>query len=274
MDWIKSIFATFFVRNSDTGSPLPNVQHLQMSTKQLKNRLLIVGDVHGCLDELKLLLEKANYDPATTSVMFVGDLLVKGPKSVETLRWIREQKDMISVRGNHEDNILLATHDKHSKYAKRKVYDFVRALSEDDVSYITELPISIRVHELNLLIVHAGIDPTQNNGNIEDQKFKNLIRMRCIDKHGMPTKEGPDKNGNRLWGPLHRGNQYVVFGHDAKRGLQSYPYAKGLDSGCVYGKQLSALVIEDMANPERWWDRATIVSLSAIKCYANLDDDD
>lgn len=246
---------------------------MRVPVADLKKRLVIVGDVHGCLDELQALMKKVDYDPQTTSVVMVGDLMVKGPKNIETLRWIRSQ-NIMSVRGNHEDNILLAYQDRQHKYAKRKVYKFVESLTQDDFEFVKNLPVSLTIPELDLSIVHAGIDPTRSDKDVHHQEFKHLIRMRCIDKQGNPTKEGPNQDGNYLWGPLHKTKPYVVFGHDAKRGVQSCPFAKGLDSGCVYGKKLTALLIEDVNSPQQWWDRATFVSVEAFNAYASPDDED
>ena len=60
-------------------------------------RYFIVGDVHGCLDELHDLLEKARYDDGATRLVLVGDLVNKGPKSLEVIRYCREN-DIKAVR--------------------------------------------------------------------------------------------------------------------------------------------------------------------------------
>jgi bis(5'-nucleosyl)-tetraphosphatase (symmetrical) len=62
--------------------------------------VLVIGDVHGCLDELRALLAKANYSREKDSVVLVGDLVNKGPKSAETVRFAREQ-GFFSVRGTY-----------------------------------------------------------------------------------------------------------------------------------------------------------------------------
>lgn len=76
-----------------------NAQSPHPQTPQdLNSRVIVVGDVHGCLDELQALLEKAQYDSNKDSVVLVGDLVNKGPKSAETVRYAREQ-GFYSVRG-------------------------------------------------------------------------------------------------------------------------------------------------------------------------------
>jgi predicted phosphodiesterase len=87
-----------------------------VEASQLKERVLIVGDVHGCLDELKALLEKANYAAGRTSVVLVGDVCNKGPHSAATVAFCR-QNNFLCVRGNHDHSALkvrlpLARHNK------------------------------------------------------------------------------------------------------------------------------------------------------------------
>jgi predicted phosphodiesterase len=72
---------------------------------QLKERVLVVGDVHGCLDELKALLEKANFSDGRTTVVLVGDVCNKGPRCAETVSFCREN-NFLCVRGNHDHAAL------------------------------------------------------------------------------------------------------------------------------------------------------------------------
>jgi hypothetical protein len=66
------------------GNPLPAVVHQVVKQQQLgPGRLLVVGDVHGCFDELQQLLQTVDYKPDSDNLVFVGDLVNKGPKSAE-----------------------------------------------------------------------------------------------------------------------------------------------------------------------------------------------
>lgn len=85
--------------------PKPIIPHQILSESDVKERLIIVGDVHGCLDELKELIEKCNYDPQTTSVVILGDLVNKGPYSAEVIQYVR-QSGFYCIRGNHDDSAL------------------------------------------------------------------------------------------------------------------------------------------------------------------------
>ena len=73
-------------------------------------RLLVIGDVHGCLIELENLLRKLRYEVQQDTLVFVGDLLNKGPSGAETLSFVNDLKDdggkVIYVRGNHDEKYL------------------------------------------------------------------------------------------------------------------------------------------------------------------------
>jgi diadenosine tetraphosphatase ApaH/serine/threonine PP2A family protein phosphatase len=263
-------------RISETGSPLPKTEHAELHLSQLQKRLLIVSDVHGCLDEVEKLLAKVNYSPNTTSVIFVGDLVVKGPKSKEVIRFLMKQKRMLSVRGNHEDNALLAHyHPTTSKYAKGEGYAFVKDLTKDEIDFIQQLPISISIPELQLLVVHAGLDPTKRGLPVHNHSFSDLIRIRCVKEDGTTTKDNPNDSGSKkLWGPQYIGPPFVVFGHDAKRKLQVHPWARGLDTGCCYGGSLTGLLIQDTRDVQNWMKNMQIVSVQAARVYSNPASDD
>jgi hypothetical protein len=86
-------------------------------------------------------------------------------------------------------------------------------------------------------VVHAGIDPDLA---FERQSPDTLMRIRTVIAH-----EG--KRGQRyvLWGARYTGPPHIVFGHNAAPGLQLHPWATGLDTGCVYGGRLTAMVLAE-----------------------------
>ena len=91
------------------------------------SRTIIVGDVHGCLNELKNLLQECSYDRAEDRIVFVGDLVNKGPDSARVVQYAREI-NAFSVRGNHDDALLSKI--ETSKWKDKSKYSYVPDLTE------------------------------------------------------------------------------------------------------------------------------------------------
>lgn len=68
----------------------------------LTKRHFIIGDIHGRLEMLERLLDSADYDPATDMIYTVGDMIDRGPHSVEVLELFSDEPNWYSIRGNHE----------------------------------------------------------------------------------------------------------------------------------------------------------------------------
>lgn len=107
--------------NIDWPNPEPKQKHLVLDEGAVKEKILIVGDVHGCLDELKELLAKCAFDPSNTTLILVGDLVNKGPYSAETVRYVRSI-GALCVRGNHEESALTCALKIEHKSARNYAY--------------------------------------------------------------------------------------------------------------------------------------------------------
>lgn len=123
-----------------------------------------IGDLHGCLDPLKRLLDKVHFQPGTDKLWFVGDLVNRGPLSLETLRYVKALgDDAVSVLGNH-DLHLLAVINGIRKTGGRDTLDDI--LVADDLTELTHwlrhLPLLHHSEDLNITMVHAGIHPKWN----------------------------------------------------------------------------------------------------------------
>lgn len=101
--------------------PLLQHRHVTLMAPQIKPRVVIVGDVHGCYDELRRLLDKCRAG-ADTTVILVGDLVNKGPYSAEVVAYAR-QNGILSVRGNHDEALLKDIH------RGGDIYDYANNLS-------------------------------------------------------------------------------------------------------------------------------------------------
>lgn len=241
------------------------------------NRLIFVGDIHGCLDELKALLEKVNFNTKTDHLIATGDVIAKGPDSGGTVDFLREV-GASCVRGNHEDRILLMAHDLKSSPLRAENPDtspaltLAASLTPSQIAYLESCPVILRVGFLpqlasDLVVVHAGLVP---GIPLERQDPTSAMNMRSIhlDTH-VPSKH-PNPDGSVHWIKLWNKYQHslpcqwsifpssgskaqsakekhttIVYGHDAPRGLQLKQYSKGIDTGCVKGGKLTALVLDD-----------------------------
>lgn len=87
-------------------TPIPSNPHLVLDADAVKGRILVVGDVHGCLEELKELLSLCKYDEMQCTLIFVGDLVNKAPYSAEVVQFVRSLRNAYCVRGNHDDTAL------------------------------------------------------------------------------------------------------------------------------------------------------------------------
>jgi hypothetical protein len=201
---------------------------------------IVIGDVHGCADELAALID-ACAPGRDDSIVCVGDLVAKGPDSRGVLALVRERA-LRSVLGNHDAVVLRA---REAAAAGKPVTArpghaaLARELSDDDIALLASLPLYLRLPERNVLVVHAGLAP---GVALEHQERDVLLNVRTIDNRGKPSSR-PDAGA--LWGSLWPGPELVVFGHHAGGGLQQHPHAIGLDTGCVYGGRLTAYVLPE-----------------------------
>jgi hypothetical protein len=217
-------------------------------------RTIIIGDLHGCSDELHALLARCEREPGDR-VVLVGDLVAKGPDSAGVVRWAREA-GADAVLGNHDAHLLCAVHGGREERPKHG--SIADTLSGDDIAWLEARPLYLHVGEAGTgiphLVVHGGLVP---GVAIEQQEREHLLNLRSITADGRPSK----RIEGRPWGALWTGPEHVVFGHDAVRGLQRHPFATGLDSGCVYGRALTALVLPS----------GELVSVPAARAYVPIE---
>lgn len=172
----------------------------------------VIGDVHGCRETLDALLEKLDSGP-DTMLVFVGDLVRKGPDSAGVVEFVRTHDNAVSVMGNNE----------------RKLVDgekTVPALTDDDLAYLADLPLVISWEDT--LVVHGGIDPRKP---VPGHTREEILTFRSLGDGGY---ERP------YWFERHCTAPRVFFGHTVLAEPFATPGAVGLDTGCVYGGQLTA----------------------------------
>ena len=228
------------------GLPIPEEIHKVVSEEELGGRtLVIIGDVHGCYDELVELIDTCNARDPTMCPVFVGDLVGKGPHSDKVIKLVR-QLDCYCVRGNYDEVALLAW----QRHVEREEHlgikdEWLKQLSDEDVQWLSALPYSLSFPSHNIIVIHAGLVP---GVDLASQSLSDMLHLRdtTFDSKTL-TFSGHAKyqpNG-QPWAQAWEGPEHVYFGHDAKRFYQSYPYATGIDLGCVYGGHLTAVFPND-----------------------------
>ena len=224
-----------------------------------KGRVIIVGDVQGCYDEFFALMELAELDPARgDKVVLVGDLVHNNSKSpgldegsLKLLRHARRNADHISVvRGNHEDGVLL------SRLRGNEGHWAAGRLVDEDERWLATLPLQVRIPSHNVVVVHAGIDASadlDHQRHVVSTKLRLLVsepptRVLSDVKRWLPVESNWKSRDPNVphdmavpWAKLWAGPQHIVFGHDARKGLQLWPWATGLDTGASGRRDNGAL---------------------------------
>lgn len=213
-------------------------------------RLIIYGDIHGCYDEFVLLRKKVNLKNDDIEVC-VGDIITKGKKSIETLRYIRKN-NIKSVLGNHEDKIIRYL--KHQKSLKKNpiVLDseqqtIINNLNLADIDYLNNMPLFIKFN--NITIIHGGLSNKNNLEKLSKSEKSRILRTRYLDKDNNFIFYGKEDSQSVFWADIYNGNQgFVVYGHQKFNKVKVNKYALGIDTGCVYGGQLTATIFVNKSN--------------------------
>lgn len=119
-----------------------------------------IGDVQGCYDELRALLDRIRFDPASDRLWFAGDLVNRGPRSLEVLRFVKALGDgAVSVLGNH-DLHLLATSQGVRHNPKDTIGEVLTASDREALlDWVRYQHLFVRDAALNFSMVHAGLPP-------------------------------------------------------------------------------------------------------------------
>jgi Calcineurin-like phosphoesterase len=210
-------------------------------------RTVVVGDIHGCYDELLDLLEKVGFAPEDRLVS-VGDLVVKGEKNREVLDLFRSDARFSSVLGNHDRAVLRALRGERAglKASQEKCAAELGPDAARYADFLGALPLLLDLG--SHVVVHAGVRP---GVALAGQEPDDLVELRTL---------GPDRASREgvPWYELYDGPQTVLFGHWPASPPRRGPRALGLDTGCVYGYQLTAYVVEEDA----------LVSVPARRAYS------
>lgn len=123
--------------------------------------LYAIGDIQGCYEELRALLDRIAFDPAMDRLWFAGDLVNRGPASAKTLRFIRSLGDAaVTVLGNHDLHLLAAAEGLRKAGPRDTFADVLAAPDRDELlAWLRERPLLHRDVARNTVLVHAGLAP-------------------------------------------------------------------------------------------------------------------
>lgn len=255
-----------------------------------------IGDIQGCYQPLQELLAAIAFNPAQDRLWLVGDLVNRGPQSLEVLRFISQLATKpIIVLGNH-DLHLLAVHSGVRRISRHDTFQDVLAAEDADelCDWLRQQPLIYHDKALAVTMVHAGIpaqwslqdalhfaqeaqqvlqseqhaeffqhmygnQPALWNDNLEGWDRLRLIinyftRMRFCTELGelnLKSKTGPTNPppGTKPWFAVSDRKTHddtIIFGHwAALEGKAETKNIYALDTGCVWGGQLTAMRLED-----------------------------
>ncbi|MEJ2465065.1 MAG: symmetrical bis(5'-nucleosyl)-tetraphosphatase [Candidatus Thiodiazotropha sp.] len=120
-----------------------------------------IGDVQGCYDELMALLKKIDFSPENDYLWFAGDLVNRGPKSLEVLRYVKSLGDRaVTVLGNHDLHLLALSEGNRSHYKHGTLDDILRAPDRDElIDWLRHRPVMYHHEKRGYSLIHAGLPP-------------------------------------------------------------------------------------------------------------------
>lgn len=252
-----------------------------------------IGDIQGCYNELRRLLDTLDFDPRRDRLWLAGDLVNRGPHSLETLRFIKSLGDAaVSVLGNH-DLHLIATVVSLGKTGKKDTLGpILRAADCDElIEWLRSQPLFH--HDDNYCMLHAGLPPQwdleltlqmarETEQAIQGDDYQRFFRsmygnkpavwqddlpkteklrfaVNCFSRLRFCTLDGEldfGPKGPPGSQPPHLMPWYtvpwrksrdlrIIFGHWSTLGFYHGNNVFGIDTGCLWGGQLTALRLDD-----------------------------
>lgn len=216
-----------------------------------RGRRIFIGDVQGCRDELCALLDAVEFTQGVDRLHLVGDLINRGPASAAVLRLAREL-EASCVLGNHEVHRLTRGAFEADANAEDHPHCVDLATAPDRVELGAWVATWPWIRDLgDILLVHAAVPPSLWNAETFtqpcDDERKFAISVRYCDAQGRraPSDWPPPGPPWHPWHHFYEAHWTVVYGHWARQGLHREGRFRGLDTGCVYGRVLTAWIAEE-----------------------------
>lgn len=226
--------------------------HSFIDKRELTGPFDIIGDIHGCADELMLLLDKLGYQdlvhPTGRTLVFLGDITDRGPRNLDCMNLVRKAVSLgaLCVCGNHDQKLKRYLEGRNITVAHgmAKTVAEIEPLSQEEKADIKDFLESLVSHYVldggNLVVAHAGIK--------EEYQGKVSRRVHSFCLYGDTTGE-TDEFGFPVrldWAADYRGEAYVVYGHTPVPEAKWFNRTINIDTGCVFGGKLTALRYPEM----------------------------
>jgi protein phosphatase len=234
----------------------------------------IIGDVHGCADELELLLGKLGYEragdapafchPAGRRVIFLGDIVDRGPRILDSYRIVRAMVDAgtaLCLPGNHDVKLLRKLRGRDVRVAhglEKSLEELERMpeaqrtpLSREMAEFFDSLVSHFVLDDGKLAVAHAGMKAElqgRASGAVRDFALYGETTGET-DEFGLPIRYN--------WAAEYRGNAIVVYGHTPVPSAEWLNRTINIDTGCVFGGSLTALRYPELDT----------VSVQALRTY-------
>ena len=145
--------------------------------------LYVIGDVQGCYDSLQQLLQRVAYKPQQDQLWFVGDLVNRGTKSLETLRFVKSLQNCVCVLGNHDLHLLAVAYG-HADCAEIDTLDDILAAPdrEELLTWLRKRPLLHHDESRQLTMVHAGLAPEWDL-NLAKSCAAEVHALLCSDRY-------------------------------------------------------------------------------------------
>ena len=258
-----------FTTQDDVDAVVIERQPLWNNRKQEHGPFDIIGDVHGCFDELSSLLTKLGYEPTSANglrhpegrkAIFLGDLVDRGPKITEVLKLVMgmsESGNALAVPGNHDTKLLrkLRGRDVQITHGLAESLQQLEGESPEFKEHVADFIDGLVSHYVfddgKLVVAHAGLkEELQGRGSGKVRDFALYGETTGeTDEFGLPVRYN--------WAAEYRGKAMVVYGHTPVPEPEWLNGTICIDTGCVFGGKLTAL-----RYPER-----ELVSVPALGTY-------
>lgn len=259
-----------------------------------------VGDIQGCYDALRHLLDKLRFDPDHDTLWVAGDMVNRGPKSLATLRYLKGLGDRcVAVLGNHDLHLLAVACGIRKQKDKDTLTELLAAHDADElIQWLRFRPMLHHDAQRQVTLVHAGIPPVWTIEQAIEQarlleqalrsedypvwlkkifksskprawddelKLKKKLRltaayltqMRFCNAHGvldLESKGTTPQKGYAPWFSFPKSpcyHQQIIFGHwAALAGVSGLDNIHAIDTGCVWGKSLTAINVDGFLRTE------------------------